>query len=202
MRALLLALPFCLLLSLLPGCSQPQLPFLGEDARVLAFGDSLTQGVGAAQGMDYPSRLALLCQCEVINAGVSGETTAEGAARLPEVLDETQPDLIILLEGGNDILKSTGKDALKANLATMLREAKQRSIPVLLVAVPDRQIMLKPLPLYRELADEFAVPLLEDTVAELLSQSAMKSDTVHFNDAGYHALAEQIHQLALESGAF
>ncbi|QYK04291.1 GDSL-type esterase/lipase family protein [Shewanella zhangzhouensis] len=186
----------------LSACGGPRLPFLGENARVLAFGDSLTFGVGASDGMDYPAHLSRLCDCEVINAGVSGETTTEGLARMADLLDETQPDLLILLEGGNDILRNQDKAQLKRNLEAMIREAQGRQVPVLLIAVPDRKVFLSPLPLYQELAEQFSLPLLEDTLPQLLSQSAMKSDTVHLNDAGYQLLAEEIYQLASESGAF
>nr|WP_283165821.1 GDSL-type esterase/lipase family protein [Shewanella litorisediminis] len=186
----------------LSACGGPQLPFLGNNARILAFGDSLTFGVGAREGMDYPAHLARLCGCEVINAGVSGETTAQGLTRIGELLDETQPDLLILMEGGNDILRNQDKAQLKRNLEAMIREAQGRQVPVLLIAVPDRKVFLSPLPLYQELAEQFSLPLLEDTLPQLLSQSAMKSDTVHLNDAGYQLLAEEIYQLARESGAF
>ncbi|QYJ74419.1 GDSL-type esterase/lipase family protein [Shewanella sp. FJAT-52076] len=190
------------ILLFLSACGGPRLPFLGENARVLAFGDSLTFGVGASDGMDYPAHLSRLCDCEVINAGVSGETTTEGLARMADLLDETQPDLLILLEGGNDILRNQDKAQLKRNLEAMIREAQGRQVPVLLIAVPDRKVFLSPLPLYQELAEQFSLPLLEDTLPRLLSQSAMKSDTVHLNDAGYQLLAEEIYQLASESGAF
>ncbi|ABM00833.1 GDSL-type esterase/lipase family protein [Shewanella amazonensis] len=190
------------ILLFLSACGGPRLPFLGENARILAFGDSLTFGIGASDGMDYPAHLSRLCDCDVINAGVSGETTTEGLARLAELLDETQPDLLILLEGGNDILRNQDKAQLKRNLEAMIREAQGRQVPVLLIAVPDRKVFLSPLPLYQELAEQFSLPLLEDTLPQLLSQSAMKSDTVHLNDAGYQLLAEEIYQLASESGAF
>lgn len=186
----------------LVGCSNPQLPYLGENARLLAFGDSLTVGVGAAEGGDYPSHLSHLCGCEVINAGISGETSAGGRARFSEVLDETAPDMVILLEGGNDILRNRNKDALKTDLAAMIREAQGRQIPVVLVAVPDKRLFLSALPLYSELAQEFSLPLLDDTLPKLLSDSAMKSDNVHLNDAGYRVLADAIYELASQSGAF
>lgn len=110
--------------------------------------------------------------------------------------------MVILLEGGNDILRNLDKVALKANLAAMIREAQGRQIPVLLVAVPDRQLFLSPPALYAELADEYSLPLLENTLSKLLADSAMKSDTVHLNDAGYRVLADDIYRLASQSGAF
>ncbi|MCH4294974.1 GDSL-type esterase/lipase family protein [Shewanella sp. 3B26] len=196
-------LRYCLaIILMLSACGGPRLPYLGENARLLAFGDSLTVGVGAPDDGDYPAHLARLCDCEVINGGISGETTAEGLTRFAEVLEESHPDMVILLEGGNDILRNLDKVDLKANLAAMIREAQGRQIPVLLVAVPDRQLFLSPPDLYAELADEYSLPLLEDTLSKLLTDSAMKSDTVHLNDAGYRVLADDIYRLASQSGAF
>ncbi|WP_372871305.1 GDSL-type esterase/lipase family protein [Shewanella sp.] len=190
------------ILMLLTACGGPRLPYLGEHARILAFGDSLTLGVGASDEGDYPAHLANFCGCEVINAGVSGETSAQGLARFADVLDEAAPDMVILLEGGNDILRNLDKAALKTNLAAMIREARARQIAVLLIAVPEKQLLLSPPTLYRELAEEFSLPLLDKSLSELLQDSAMKSDTVHLNDAGYRALADDIYRLASESGAF
>ena len=74
-------------------------------ATVLAFGDSLTSGVGVSKTESYPSVLARMTGLNVINAGVSGELTQEGLGRLPALLDEISPNLLILAEGGNDILR-------------------------------------------------------------------------------------------------
>ena len=71
---------------------------------IVAFGDSITYGVGASQAAAYPSALSRRLGVEVINAGVPGETSAEGLARLPEVL-ELDPWLVIIEFGGNDLLQ-------------------------------------------------------------------------------------------------
>ena len=96
-----------LTLWLLAGCGERlSLSPLPEDGVILAFGDSLTAGVGAKSGSAYPDALQALTGRRVVNAGVSGETTAGGVARLPSVLEAVGPDLVMLMEGGNDILRS------------------------------------------------------------------------------------------------
>ena len=100
-------------LILLLGCSEKQLSKLSNDATILAFGDSLTQGVGVKANQSYPTVLAGLTNLQVINSGVSGEVTGEGLIRLQQVLETQQPDLIILLEGGNDILRNHPSSQIK-----------------------------------------------------------------------------------------
>ncbi|WP_412498062.1 GDSL-type esterase/lipase family protein [Shewanella indica] len=158
--------------------------------------------MGAKAGHDYPSRLAELCRCEVINAGISGEQSAAGLERLPALLDETKPDLLILLEGGNDILRGRSQAQLTQNIETMLLEAKERQIPVVLLAVPQKSLLLSPLPLYAELADKHGAILLEDTLSELLRSNELKSDNVHLNQQGYLRLAQIIFSKLQEAGAF
>ncbi|GAA3919285.1 GDSL-type esterase/lipase family protein [Litoribacillus peritrichatus] len=110
---------FCFIFVLvLVGCSDTkQLSPLSTDDTILAFGDSLTYGVGAKNGKTYPEVLSELTGIQVINAGVSGETTSKGILRFSDVLDEHQPQLIILLEGGNDVLRNHPPSQTKSNLA-------------------------------------------------------------------------------------
>ena len=194
MRQLLIKLIVLLSLYLLQACSGPSLPALSENARVLAFGDSLTYGVGASQGQDYPSQLALISGFEVINAGVSGETTSEGKQRLAQLLTRHNPELLILLEGGNDFLRNQPLAATKANLAQMIEAAQAKQIPVVLVAVPQKSLFLSPAPIYAELAEQYQLVLVEDALSRLLTSPSKKSDAIHLNDAGYLALAEAIYQ--------
>lgn len=186
---------------LLVGCSQTQLPALHQKAKVVAFGDSLTEGYGVKKGKDYPSVLGQLTGLQVINEGVSGETSSQGVERMPKVLELHQPDLVVLLEGGNDVLRKIPLDKTKANLASMIELIQDSGASVLLVGMPEKKLFGGNLPLYEELAEQYQVPLLDDVIGSLLMRPSMKSDYVHFNEKGYAVLAEEIYFALQEYGA-
>ena len=188
---------------LLPAaCSKtPQLPLLAADATILAFGDSLTAGTGAGDTESYPAVLALLTGRKVVNAGVPGEVSAGGVQRLPELLELERPALLILGHGGNDLLAHQDRQLIADNLRAMLRIAGERGVPVLLVAVPSPDLMLKPSPLYAELSREFHIPLEQKALAHILRKGGLKSDYIHPNAAGYRLLAEALVELLKKSGA-
>lgn len=183
-------------------CSKtPQLPPLAADATILAFGDSLTAGTGAGDGESYPAVLARLTGRNVLNAGVPGEVSGSGLQRLAGLLEREQPALLVLCHGGNDLLARHDPRLIADNLRAMLRAAAERGVPVLLVAVPSPDIMLEPPPLYEGLAREFRIPLERRALAHILGKSALKSDHVHPNAAGYRLLAEAVADLLKKSGA-
>ncbi|MBY6186383.1 arylesterase [Marinobacter hydrocarbonoclasticus] len=186
----------------LAGCGGPSLTPLTEDGVILAFGDSLTQGVGAGEGQDYPAVLAQFAGLEVANAGRSGEQTAEGLKRLPQVLAAKQPDLLLLLEGGNDILRNRPTQSIKANLGEMIALAQEQGIDVVLIGVPEKKLFSSTAPLYRELAEEHGVLLVDDLIGELLRTPSLKSDPVHLNAEGYRALAEALDKRLRDAGAY
>jgi lysophospholipase L1-like esterase len=190
---------FCLLL--LTGCGGPGLEPLAEDDVVVAFGDSLTAGRGVNREAAYPAVLQSLIARTVINAGVSGETTAEGLLRLPVVLEEVGPDLLILIEGGNDILRGLDPAAAEQNLEAMIGLAKAQGIQVVLVGLPEKKLLSKTAKLYRQIASRQDLVLQDDIIASLLRNPSMKSDRVHFNALGYRKLALAIEKLLHDSGA-
>ena len=190
-----------LLCLLLAACGEPGFRPLGAGETLLAFGDSLTEGRGASPAQSYPSVLASLSGHPVINGGVSGELSRAGRARLPALLAEHRPALVILLEGGNDMLRGSGEGVLKANLAAMIEAAQGSCAQVLLVGVPRKSLFADGAPLYEELADQYGLVLDNDSIGELLRDPALKSDAVHFNAEGYRTLAQRLHRLLQERGA-
>ena len=187
---------------LLAACGgQPRMPRLAPDAVVLAFGDSITFGTGAAPQESYPVRLQALIGRSVIAAGVPGETSAEGLARLPAVLDEIRPQLVILCHGGNDFLRKLDEGAASNNLRAMAKLARARGAQVVLVGVPKPGLLPSTAGFYSNIARELGLPHEESALRKILTDNALKSDLVHPNAAGYLRLAESIAALLKKAGA-
>jgi len=168
---------------------------------ILAFGDSLTYGFNAKENESYPSILSKLSGHKVINAGINGDTSANGLRRLPKFLEDDTIKLMILFFGGNDVMQRLPTEELKSNLKTMIHLAKEKNIDILLISVPNMSLFgLSPLDIYKEISDEEDVPLLSGMLANILSQASLKSDQIHPNALGYKLMAEKIYKSLKENG--
>ena len=201
MKTYLRAIAAIAIMAALSACSSPELKPIPEDGTILAFGDSLTVGVGTTAENSYPAVLAELTGLTVINAGVSGETTDEGALRLPDELDDVEPDLVIIIEGGNDLLQNRDHSAIKTNLKSMIEAAQSRNVQVVLIGVPQKKLFSKSAPLYEELADDFQLVFDGTLLGGLLRSPSLKSDYIHLNEKGYRTMAESMYKLFKQNGA-
>lgn len=186
------------LTSVLFACSSEKLPAIPAGSTVLVLGDSLSYGTGADEHQDYPTLLAQNTGWNIINAGVPGDTSEQGLARLPVLLDAQQPVLLMIVLGGNDFLKKVPISQTTANLKTIIQMGQSRNITTLLVAIPDYQPVkaafggLSDHPLYATLAKETQTPLIEDIFGPVLSKNSLKADYVHPNTQGYRQVEEQL----------
>ena len=188
--------------ALLGSCTKaPQISALANEDVVLAFGDSLTFGTGATPGESYPAQLQTLIGRKVVNAGVPGEISGDGLQRLPEVLDEVKPKLLILCHGGNDFLRKLGEANAAANVRAMIKLAKDKGIGVVLMATPKPGLSISPPDFYAGLAKEFAIPFDDSVLKSVLRNNDLKSDLIHPNAKGYAQIAESLAKLLKRSGA-
>ena len=147
-------LGFLLLVLVVSACGEKPSEPIPSGSAILAFGDSLTFGKGVNKQYSYPSVLSKISGYKVINAGVSGEKTQQGLVRLKRTLEQYQPSLLILLEGGNDILQNVDLKKTKQNLSKMIELAQVKNVKVLLMGVPKRGLFLRTASIYQQLADE------------------------------------------------
>lgn len=192
MAARLAVLLLATILVVACGDAAPRLG-LAADARIVAFGDSLTRGTGAAPGQGYPEQLAALGPWQVINEGVPGETSDQGLARIDAVLARHRPSLVILWHGGNDILANRDPADIEHNLRAMVDAIHAAGARVLLLGVPEKSLLLSTAPWYPRIAESLDLPYLDDVLGEVLRDRALKADSVHPNAAGYAVIAERVH---------
>ena len=182
--------------ALLAGCGRRRFRKLVAGDAILAVSESLTAGFGAPKGADYPAQLAQILGHKVINGGVSGDTSAQALARLPDLLVQ-KPKLVVVSIGGNDFLQRQPESGTRENIRKMVADIRATGVPAVLVAIPHFTTgallgMVSEHPLYAELADELDVPLLKGAWADILGDKDLKSDAVHANAAGYWLFAEQL----------
>lgn len=183
------------------GGSTPKLPRLAPTDVVLAFGDSLTYGTGASTEESYPVVLSRIIGRPVVGAGYPGEVTAGGLERLPDMLDEVNPRLLVLCMGGNDMLRKLDLGAAEANLRAMVKLARDRGIAVVLIAVPQPGLFSNNAPFYGKIASDQGLPIEDGILKDLLYDNEYKADPIHPNAKGYRKMAEAVAELLRKAGA-
>jgi acyl-CoA thioesterase-1 len=175
-------------------------------ATVLVLGDSVSYGTGAGKGEDYPTLLAGNTGWNVINAGVPGDTTADGLERLPSLLEEHSPQLLLVELGGNDFLRHVPLTQTASNLKAILSQARAKGVPTVLLAVPRPNVFgalmrsLSDDPLFKKIAGETNTPIVENVLSEVLSKNALKSDAIHPDAKGYRKVEEGLRKSLRELG--
>lgn len=185
-------------IALLAACGKAKEEAIPSGSRVLALGDSLTAGAGVTPAEAWPSLLAGRSGWVVINGGINGDTSAAALLRLPALLEQHTPALVLVTLGGNDMLRHIPRQETIANLEKILALIKAHDAKPVLLATPNPSLMgavfqsLSAAEFYREVAGEQEVPLIEDAVAEVISDPQLKGDPLHPNAAGHALLSEKI----------
>jgi acyl-CoA hydrolase len=177
---------------------EPQQESLPAGSRVLALGDSLTAGAGVTAEQAWPALLASRTGWEVTNGGVNGDTSAAALLRLPALLKQHNPVLVLVTLGGNDMLRRIPKQDTVANLEQMIALVRQHGAQPVLLATPQPSIAsavfqnLSAPDFYREIAEAQQVPLIENAIADILSDPQLKGDPLHPSAEGHALLSENI----------
>ena len=177
-------------------------------ATVLALGDSLTHGTGAAPEASFPSVLAGLTGWAVVNAGVPGDTAAQALERAGPLLQSHQPALVLLCIGGNDLLRRMDEATTRSHIQRTVALAQAAGAQVLLIAVPRPTLAarftgkLSDHPMYGELAEALRVPLHRQGWAEVLGDDRLRADAIHANAEGYAAFARGLMATLRATGLF
>jgi lysophospholipase L1-like esterase len=168
---------------------EPARPTAGE--RVIAFGDSLVEGVGASPGRDMVSILSRRIGASIVNAGRSGDTTGAALTRLDSAVLSRNPRVVIVLLGGNDMMRRVPRARMFDNLETIVTRIRARGAAVILVSVEigfggaDGRA-------FEALAERTSSALVRDILDGILGRQGLMSDGMHPNDAGYEIMADRI----------
>ena len=175
--------------------------------RILTLGDSLTAGYGLIEADSFPAQLqAALTErgidADVLNGGVSGDTTSAGRARLEWALSD-QPDVVIVELGANDGLRGIDPELTRDNLAAILEALRAKDVPVLLTGIyappnlgSDYSERFNAI--YPDLADRYGVMLYPFFLDGVATEPALnQSDGIHPNRDGVAVIVERILPLVM-----
>ena len=162
------------------------------DGPVVALGDSLVAGTGASEGSDFVSLLSNMIREPIVNLGVSGNTAADGLARIDDVVSR-HPRVAIVLLGGNDFLRKISRDETFANLREIVKKLQASGSVVLILGVRSNILIDDAAKYYKDLANETRSAFVPDVLDGILGDSRYMSDSVHPNDAGYARIAQKVY---------
>lgn len=158
---------------------------------LVAFGDSLVQGVGATEGHDFVSLLGESLGEPIENLGVSGDTTAQGLARIDDALT-LHPRMAIILLGGNDYLRRVPKETTFKNLRTIIEKFQADGALTVVLGVRGGLLTDSYASDYAALARDTRSVYVSDVLEHLLGNKAYMYDQIHPNDAGHAIIAQRV----------
>jgi acyl-CoA thioesterase-1 len=177
------------------------IPVMGEEVRILAFGDSLFAGYNLPEPDGYPEKLEAAMRAggtnaRVIDAGVPGDTSAAGLDRLDFVLEaqDTKPDLFLLELGGNDLLRGLSPEQTRANFDAMLTTLTEAEIPVLIMGMrsppnygPEYTAAFDSI--YPDMAEKYGTGLIGFWLEDIYQRPELfLSDRIHATSEGVEVL--------------
>jgi len=182
--------------------SAPKLAPLSEDAVILIYASGIGDKADFFRSTEMDDVLFKAMKRKVVSRGNPSEFAEDALQRLPEVLRENDPDLMVLAYGAMDVWKNTDRAKLKANLCAMIDLAHKQDTQVLMLSLPDlNKVLLRPDPIFEEVAREKNVPIDAEIVPSVLKKPSERVLRYMVNDKGLKAIAEAVRVLCVKCGA-
>lgn len=160
---------------------------------IIFFGNSLTTGVGAGEGEDFPSLVTKQLNLKnVINAGVSGDTTATALSRLKTDVLDKEPSLVIVELSGNDFLGGVATEETINNLDSITSQIRTTGAQVVLVHIRFPRKVREYEDGFKNIAKKHNAEVVWDALEGVMGDQSLMADTIHPNAAGYKIMAERI----------
>lgn len=169
-------------------------PSKGTD--IIAFGDSLIVGAGATEGNDFVSLLSKKIGLNIVNLGVSGNTTEDGLSRINEI-DQYNPKIVLLLLGGNDAIRKIPIETTFRNLEIMISKIQSKGAIVLLLGVKGGLLGDKFKPEFERISKKYYTAYVPNVLDDLFGDRRFMEDTVHPNNEGNRIIAEKVYPVLL-----
>jgi acyl-CoA thioesterase-1 len=169
-----------------------------EGDGIVAFGDSLMVGVGASKGKSLPELLSVSIGKSIVNMSRSGDTTRDALKRVPEVLSLVpNPQVVMILLGGNDYLQKIPPEETFQNLEAIIRTFQSRGAVVLLLGIRGGILTDGFDTEFERLAEKMETPLIPDVLGGVWGRADLMADAVHPNNEGYAIIKERIESALL-----
>lgn len=176
------------------GREKPEIKNAGKTGvTIVAFGDSLTYGKGAARDQTYPAVLAELTGKNIVNLGLNGDTAAAAPRRLPQVL-EHRPYMVLIEFGGNDFMRGVAFEKTLASLSQIVDAVQASGAVAVVVDTGGYYGMNKYTKAYKKLAREKGALFVPGILDGIFGKKALMSDQIHPNAAGYKMVAERVYK--------
>ena len=163
-----------------------------QSGPIVVLGDSLSVGLGAESNHGYIGVLQKRLNLEIINKGVSGDTSKMGLERLQKDVLDLKPALVIVALGGNDFMQKVPLNETFANLDQIVSRIQAQRTPVLLVGVKSGLFGNEASGHYKQLANQRHTGLVVNAMGNILASPDLKSDAIHPNDKGYEVMADNV----------
>lgn len=166
--------------------------FPPKQGPIVAFGDSLIEGVGASAGVDLASILSQKIGEPIINLGVAGENSREGLARIDEVL-ALKPKIVLVLFGGNDFMQQIPKHETFPNIDEIVTKIQDSGAIVILLGIRGGLITDNYEKNFEKIAEARGALYVSDVLRGLFGNKEYMDDPVHPNNLGYRKIAERVY---------
>ena len=190
----------------LTGCGKKQTPALTltplpEDAVILIYASGIGDKADFFRSTEMDEVLFKAMKRKIVSMGQPGEFAEDALKRLPEVLREYDPELMVLGYGAMDVWKNTDRAKLKASLCAMIDLAHKQDTQVIMLSLPDlNKVLLRPDPIFEEVAREKNVPIDTEIVSSVLKKPSERVFRYMVNDKGLKAIAEAVRALCVRCG--
>jgi acyl-CoA thioesterase I len=183
---------------LVAGCAKREITNIDAKGKsIVCFGDSLTFGYGALPGQDYPTAMGKMCNLEVVNAGIDGDTTTEALKRLKSDVFAKEPFLVIIEFCGNDFLRKVPKETTLNNIGAMVDAIQKMGAMVAIADISAGMFLSDYRREFRRLASEKQAIFVPGIMSGIITNPAMKSDFLHPNAQGYQLIAQRVYRAIL-----